>query len=65
VAIVSGAIAGKTETLTLFIDDSISNLDPQSAYIGAVALCLAALIVLLFLTLTDRNREAWHGKAAA
>jgi hypothetical protein len=30
-----------------------------------VALCLAALIVLLLLTLTDRNRDAWHGKAAA
>ncbi|HSZ37768.1 MAG TPA: sulfate ABC transporter permease subunit [Acidimicrobiales bacterium] len=65
VAIVSGAIAGKTETLTLFISDSIDNLEPQSAYVGAVALCLAALIVLLFLTLTDRNRDAWHGKAAA
>jgi sulfate transport system permease protein len=65
VAIVSGAIAGKTQTLTLFISNSIDNLDPQSAYVGAVALCLSALIVLLFLTMTDRNREAWHGKAAA
>jgi ABC-type sulfate transport system permease subunit len=65
VAIVSGAIAGKTQTLTLFISTSIDNLDPQSAYVGAVALCLSALIVLLFLTMTDRNREAWHGKAAA
>ena len=46
VAIVSGAIAGKTQTLTLFISDSIDNLDPQSAYVGAVALCLSALIVL-------------------
>ena len=34
VAIVSGAIAGKTETLTLFISDSIDNLEPQSAYTG-------------------------------
>ena len=65
VAIVSGAIAGKTQTLTLFISTSIDNLDPQSAYVGAVALCLSALVVLLFLTLTDRNRNAWHGKAAA
>jgi sulfate/thiosulfate transport system permease protein len=65
VAIVSGAIAGKTETYTQFISDSIDNLEPQSAYIGAVALCLAALIVLSVLTLTDRNRDAWHGKAAA
>ena len=65
VAIVSGAIAGKTETLTLFISDSIDNLDPQSAYAGAVALCLSALIVLTVLTVTDRKRDEWHGKAAA
>ncbi len=65
VAIVSGAIAGKTETYTQFISDSIDNLQPQAAYIGAVALCLAALITLTVLTLTDRDRDAWHGKAAA
>jgi sulfate/thiosulfate transport system permease protein len=65
VAIVSGAIAGKTETATLFIDDSIGNLDPQSAYIAAVALCLAALLVLTALTLTDRKRDEWHGRVAA
>jgi sulfate transport system permease protein len=65
VAIVSGLIAGKTETMTLFISDSIDNLDPQSAYAGAVALCLAAVIVLTLLTVTDRKRDLWHGKAAA
>jgi sulfate/thiosulfate transport system permease protein len=65
VAIVSGLIAGKTETMTLFISDSIDNLDPQSAYAGAVALCLAALLVLTILTVTDRKRDLWHGKAAA
>ncbi len=32
---------------------------------GAVVLCVAALIVLTLLTLTDRNRDDWHGKAAA
>ena len=64
VVIVSGAIAGKTETLTLFISDSIDNLDPQSAYVGAVALCLAALIVLTVLTVTDRKprRVAWEDR---
>ncbi len=65
VAIVSGAIAGKTQTLTLFISDSIDNLDPQAAYTGAVALCLSALLVLTVLTVTDRKRDDWHGKAAA
>ena len=65
VSIVSGAIAGKTQTYTLFISQSIDNLEPQAAYVGAVVLCLAALIVLSLLTLTDRNRDAWHGRAAA
>jgi sulfate transport system permease protein len=65
VAIVSGAIAGKTQTVTLFIANSIDNLDPQSAYAGAVALCLAALFVLTVLTLTDRGRQDWHRKAPA
>jgi len=46
VVIVSGAIAGRTETLTLFISDSIDNLDPVAAYAGAVILALIALLVL-------------------
>jgi sulfate transport system permease protein len=65
VAIVSGAIAGRTQTLTLFISAGIDNLDAQSAYVGAVALCLSALIILVLLTVTDRNREAWHERARA
>ena len=65
VAIVSGAIAGKTETLTLYISDSIDNLYPEGAYVGAVALCLSALIVLTLLTVTDRTRDTWHGKVGA
>jgi sulfate transport system permease protein len=64
VSVVSGAIAGKTQTYTLFISQSIDNLEPQAAYVGAVVLCLAALIVLSLLTLTDRNRDAWHGREA-
>ncbi|HLN18050.1 MAG TPA: sulfate ABC transporter permease subunit [Acidimicrobiales bacterium] len=64
VAIVSGAIAGKTETLTLYISDSIENLDPAGAYTGAVVLALFALAVLTVLTVTDRRRESWHGRAA-
>ena len=38
VAIVSGAIAGKTQTMTLFIADSVDNLDPVGAYAGSVIL---------------------------
>jgi sulfate/thiosulfate transport system permease protein len=46
VAIVSGAILGRTQTLTLFISSSIDNLDPVGAYTGAVVLALIALAVL-------------------
>jgi sulfate transport system permease protein len=65
VAIVSGAIAGRTQTLPLFIAAGIDNLDTTSAYVGAVALCLSALILLILLTVTDRKRDDWHAKAAA
>jgi sulfate/thiosulfate transport system permease protein len=65
VAIVSGNIVNKTQTATLFIADSIDNLDPNSGYVGAVALCLSALIVLTMLTVTDRRRDEWHGRATA
>jgi sulfate transport system permease protein len=49
VAIVSGAIAGKTQTLTLFIQNSVDNLDPVGAYAGSVILALFALGVLAVL----------------
>jgi sulfate transport system permease protein len=54
VVIVSGAIAGKTETLTLFIDDSITNLNEVGAYAGAVIL---AIIALLTLAIVGRNTD--------
>jgi sulfate transport system permease protein len=56
VAIVSGAIVDKTQTYTLFIDDSFNNLDPIGAYAGAVILALLALVVLLILG-GDRDRR--------
>lgn len=64
VSIVSGAIAGKTQTLTLYISNSVDNLDPAGAYTGAVALALAALVVLAVLTATDRGRAARHARGA-
>jgi sulfate transport system permease protein len=56
VAIVSGAIVDKTQTMTLFIDSSFDNLDPVGAYAGAVVLALLALGVLLILG-GDRERR--------
>jgi sulfate transport system permease protein len=56
VAIVSGSIVDKTQTFTLFIDDSFNNLDPTGAYAGAVVLALISLGVLLLLG-NDRGRR--------
>jgi sulfate/thiosulfate transport system permease protein len=62
VAVVSGAIAGKTQTLTLFIEDGIENLNPVGAYAGAVILALMALAVLAIVgTGTKREgKERWR-----
>jgi len=56
VVIVSGNIEGRTQTLTLFIQDSIENLNPVGAYAGAVILALVAFAVLAVLG-GDRARE--------
>ncbi len=46
VAVVSGLVAGRTDTMTLFIQDGVENLQLVSAYAGAVVLALVALAVL-------------------
>ena len=66
VAIVSGAIVDKTQTMTLFIDDSFNNLDPVGAYAGAVILALISLGVLLILgnDRPDQKEQAWQSTSA-
>jgi len=65
VAIVSGAILGRTQTLTLFISSSIENLDPVGAYTGSVILALIALAVLGLLALTSpgERRTRWPSRS--
>ncbi len=46
VVVVSGAIAGRTQTLTLFVQDGFENLNVVGAYAGAVILAVGALGVL-------------------
>jgi sulfate transport system permease protein len=62
VAIVSGQIENKTQTMTLFIDDSFANLNPVGAYAGAVVLALLSLGVLLILRgdREQRRERAWQ-----
>jgi sulfate transport system permease protein len=61
VVIVSGSIVGRTQTLTLFIQSSIENLNPVGAYVGAVILALVSLVVLVVLgTHQEGKNPRWR-----
>ncbi|CCH67750.1 Sulfate transport system permease protein CysW [Richelia intracellularis HH01] len=47
VAVVSGNIIGKTQTITLYIEDAYKNYDAEAAYSAAVLLALLAIITLV------------------
>jgi sulfate transport system permease protein len=55
VSIVSGSIAGRTETLTLHVQDRFQSFDLTGAYTASVELALLALITLLLMTLLRRE----------
>jgi sulfate/thiosulfate transport system permease protein len=50
VSIVSGRLAGETESLTLFVQDRYQSFDTTGAYAAAVVLALLAMLTLLFMT---------------
>jgi sulfate transport system permease protein len=59
VAIVSGKVSGRTETLTLYVEDRFQSLDLTGAYAAALVLALLAIAVLALTTLLQRrHREA-------
>jgi sulfate transport system permease protein len=47
VAVVSGALLGKTQTVTLFVQERFENFDQQAAYAGATALVVVAVVALI------------------
>jgi sulfate transport system permease protein len=51
VSVVSGKIAGRTETLTLHVEDSFQHFDLTGAYAASIVLALMALATLLLLNL--------------
>jgi sulfate/thiosulfate transport system permease protein len=55
VSIVSGSIAGRTETLTLHVQQRFQGFDLTGAYTASVELALLALITLLFMTLLRKE----------
>jgi sulfate/thiosulfate transport system permease protein len=57
VSVVSGKLAGQTQTLTLFVEDRFQSFDLTGAYAAAVVLAALAVAVIGVLTLLDRRRE--------
>ncbi len=57
VSVVSGRIAGETQTLTLLVDNRYGNFDIAGAYSAATLLALIALVTLLAMTVIRPRRE--------
>jgi sulfate transport system permease protein len=51
VSVVSGKIAGQTQTATLFVEDRFQRFDLTGAYAASVVLAMLALVTLVSLTL--------------
>jgi sulfate transport system permease protein len=55
VAIVSGRLAGRTETLTLHVDERFQAFDPVASYTSSVVLAVLAVLTLLAMNLFRRE----------
>jgi len=58
VAVVSGKIAGRTETLTLHVEERFQGFDPVAAYGSSVLLALIALATVLLMNVLNRKGGA-------
>ena len=57
VSVVSGKIAGETETMTLLVEKRFTNFDLAGAYAASTLLALIALATLLAMTLVQRRKD--------
>jgi sulfate/thiosulfate transport system permease protein len=64
VSVVSGKIEGRTETLTLHVQNSLENFDRVGAYTASVVLAFLAVLTLLAMNLF-RRKEAPDGDRSA
>jgi sulfate/thiosulfate transport system permease protein len=55
VSVVSGRIAGRTETMTLHVEERFQAIEVQDAYASSVVLALLAVATLLAMTLLRRE----------
>ena len=60
VAVVSGKVQGRTETLTLYVEDRFQSLDLTGAYAAGVVLALIGSGVLALMTLLQRKDVRGH-----
>jgi len=58
VSVVSGHIAGVTETLTLYVGDQYESFDLTGAYVGAVVLALLAVLTLVVMNISRKKEMA-------
>jgi sulfate transport system permease protein len=58
VSVVSGNLAGKTQTLTLLVEDRFQGFDVAGAYAASALLAVIALVTLAVLTLLKPRRNA-------
>jgi sulfate transport system permease protein len=57
VSVVSGRIAGRTETMTLHVEERFQAFEVQDAYAASVVLALLAVVTLLAMTLLRREES--------
>lgn len=55
VSVVSGNIAGKTQTLPLFVEEAYKQYETQAAFSAAVLLALLAVVTLIFKTILENK----------
>jgi sulfate transport system permease protein len=58
VAVVSGGIAGQTQTLTQYVQASYDNFDPVGAYSASVVLAGLAILTLLLMTVVRHGNRS-------
>jgi len=58
VAVVSGRLVDKTQTVTLIVDERFQNFDQTTAYAASVALAAVAIVILIVINLLRPDERA-------
>ena len=60
VAVISGNVIGKTQTLTLFVESSYKEYNTEAAFSAAVLLSFLAVITLILKFKLEASEESAH-----